>query len=312
MSTTTDLVNWMKAAGEPSRLRLLALCSGRALSVTDLARAVDQSGPRVSRHLKILCEAGLLDRIRQGQWVHYRLAEDEAAKRFLRGLLGQLERSESILRRDRRKARLEESSDGAEGIAGSRLGRNLAAFVREAMPADRLESALLIGVRHLELIEVTAALATACTIVAPSRRGAESAQKFAAERDLACEVRATAAISVLQSKSEVSAVVVECLATPAAALAPLLAGVRAALSARGKVWLFASWDALQETPRGAAERASPKFTHPLARLRALIDAAGLKCERLSPIEADGEHVLGVCAGPVAAVAGAARTLGAVS
>ena len=75
MSTTTDLVNWMKAAGEPSRLRLIALCSERDLSVTDLARAVGQSGPRVSRHLKILCEAGLLDRVRHGQWVHYCLAE---------------------------------------------------------------------------------------------------------------------------------------------------------------------------------------------------------------------------------------------
>ncbi|HUE49406.1 MAG TPA: ArsR family transcriptional regulator, partial [Steroidobacteraceae bacterium] len=58
------LVRWLRAAGEPSRLRLLALCAEGALSVSDLAHALKQSEPRVSRHLKILCEAGLLVRLR--------------------------------------------------------------------------------------------------------------------------------------------------------------------------------------------------------------------------------------------------------
>ena len=312
MSTTTHLVNWMKAAGEPSRLRLLALCSERDLSVTDLARAVGQSGPRVSRHLKILCEAGLLDRVRQGQWVHYRLAEGEGAARFLRGLLSQLERTESLLRRDRQRARLEESAGPADVAEGSRLGRNLAAFVREAAPSDRVASALLIGVTHVELIEAGVAIATRLAVVAPTRRGAEAAQKFADARGLACEVRATAALNALQSATDVSAVVVECLAAPAASLVPLLAGVRAALSAHGRLWLFVGYEALQETPRRGAGRGAPRFTHPLAHVRALLDAAGLRCERLSPIEADGEHVLAVYAAPAAAAASAAPSLGAVS
>ena len=68
------LLKWLRAAGEPSRLRLLALCADGALSVSDLARALNQSEPRVSRHLKILGESGLIERLRQGQWVHYRLA----------------------------------------------------------------------------------------------------------------------------------------------------------------------------------------------------------------------------------------------
>src|SRR5256885_13873387 len=46
-----------------------------ALSVSDLAQALRQSEPRVSRHLKILCEAGLLVRLRHGQWVDYRSEE---------------------------------------------------------------------------------------------------------------------------------------------------------------------------------------------------------------------------------------------
>src|SRR6267378_1808203 len=108
------LVKWLRAAGEPSRLRLLALCADGALSVSDLARALKQSEPRVSRHLKILCEAGLLVRLRHGQWVHYRLAEGAEGATFVRGLLAQLDRSDPMLVRDRSEARA-----GAEPGAGT-------------------------------------------------------------------------------------------------------------------------------------------------------------------------------------------------
>src|SRR5271170_7061601 len=90
----------LKAAGEPSRLRLLALCAEGALSVSDLAQALKQSEPRVSRHLKILCEAGLTERLRQGQWVHYRVADDPAAASFVRGLLAQADRRDPQLTLD--------------------------------------------------------------------------------------------------------------------------------------------------------------------------------------------------------------------
>jgi len=72
---------------------------------SDLARALKQSEPRVSRHLKILCEAGLLVRLRHGQWVHYRLAEGAEGATFVRGLLAQLDRSDPMLVRDRSEAR---------------------------------------------------------------------------------------------------------------------------------------------------------------------------------------------------------------
>src|SRR3569833_2948672 len=105
MSSASELVAWMKAAGEPSRLRLLALCCERDLSVTDLGLVLRQSGPRVSRHLKILCAAGLLERVRQGQWVHYQLSRNEAATQFVRGLLAQLNREDAVFVRDRQHAR---------------------------------------------------------------------------------------------------------------------------------------------------------------------------------------------------------------
>jgi ArsR family transcriptional regulator len=65
----------LRAAAEPTRLRLLALCAEGELTVSELTEILGQSQPRVSRHLKLLCEAGLLDRFREASWVFYRLAE---------------------------------------------------------------------------------------------------------------------------------------------------------------------------------------------------------------------------------------------
>jgi SAM-dependent methyltransferase len=74
----SELLGALRAAAEPSRLRLLALCARAELTVTELAQILGQSQPRVSRHLKLLCEAGLLDRTREGSWVFYRLGSGKA------------------------------------------------------------------------------------------------------------------------------------------------------------------------------------------------------------------------------------------
>ncbi|NIA67500.1 metalloregulator ArsR/SmtB family transcription factor [Pelagibius litoralis] len=70
-----NLLAAMKAAAEPTRLRLLVLCAHGDLTVSDLVQILGQSQPRVSRHLRLLTEAGLLDRNREGSWVYYRLAQ---------------------------------------------------------------------------------------------------------------------------------------------------------------------------------------------------------------------------------------------
>src|SRR5690242_21842380 len=65
----------LRAAAESTRLRLLLLCAKGELTVTELTDILGQSQPRVSRHLKLLCDAGLLDRWREGHWGFYRLAQ---------------------------------------------------------------------------------------------------------------------------------------------------------------------------------------------------------------------------------------------
>jgi ubiquinone/menaquinone biosynthesis C-methylase UbiE len=81
----------LRAAAEPTRLRLLALCAASDMNVSDLTGILGQSQPRVSRHLKLLCDAGLLDRHREGSWVFYRLADDSSEEgRIARQLISLL------------------------------------------------------------------------------------------------------------------------------------------------------------------------------------------------------------------------------
>src|SRR5258708_22871446 len=65
----------LKAAGETTRLRILALVAEAELTVSDLTEILRQSQPRISRHLKLLVAAGLVDRFREGSWAFFRLGE---------------------------------------------------------------------------------------------------------------------------------------------------------------------------------------------------------------------------------------------
>lgn len=95
-----QLLSGLRAAGEPTRLRLLALCAYGELSVGELTQILGQSQPRVSRHLKLLVEAGLLDRFREGAQVYYRIAERTEAAQLARTLVDLLPAEDTELNRD--------------------------------------------------------------------------------------------------------------------------------------------------------------------------------------------------------------------
>src|SRR5262249_52809185 len=72
------LVGMLRAAGDPTRLRLLRVLKLAELTVSELIAIVGQSQPRVSRHLKLLSEAGLIQRFKEGSWVFYRATDHGA------------------------------------------------------------------------------------------------------------------------------------------------------------------------------------------------------------------------------------------
>jgi len=276
-----ELIAWLRAAGEPSRLRLLALCDQGDLSVSDLAQAVGQSEPRVCRHLRILSEAGLIERVRNGQWVHYRLTPSPAPASFVKGLLAQLDRGDPVFARDMDRA-LEDSDAGA---SESRLGRALKGFIGASSPSGRVESALVVGVEHLELLESAAIAATECTAIAHSKRAAQSARAFAERRGFNCRVLVASssgglADSDLARLGQVfDRVIVDGVS--------LLSQARRALAPNGRLWVFERYESLEISTE-----------NPLAHLRRLLAEQHLTCQSLSPIEEDNEHILAAVAAPM--------------
>src|SRR6202789_4087316 len=97
---SNQVVEALRAAGEPTRLRILALLAREELAVMELSQILDQSQPRVSRHLKLLTEAGLVERFPDGAWVFYRLTGDVARRRVVNEVLAAVDPSDLTLARD--------------------------------------------------------------------------------------------------------------------------------------------------------------------------------------------------------------------
>ncbi len=96
----------LRAAGEPTRLRLLALLKEGELNVTDLTTILGQSQPRISRHLKLLAEAKLIERYREGSWAFFRLAAHGMEAALCRDIIAHITQDDTQCQHD--LARLKE------------------------------------------------------------------------------------------------------------------------------------------------------------------------------------------------------------
>jgi len=291
-ANASTLVTWLRAAGETTRLRLLALCAERDLSVSDLAMALRQSEPRVSRHLKILSAAGLIERLRHGQWVHYQVVRAGAMAAFVQGLIAQLDRTDPVFMRDR-ESLCGAGKDAPLGVtAQTRLGRALRAFLATGGARKTTGSVLIIGLEHPEILTAIDS-AQQRVAIARSRRAAQAARALAEREGLSCRVLTGAQESISARDTEragrpFDAIVLERLAPATQDLSQDLAVARQALVPGGRLWLFAEYESFESPPGRLPE-------HPLGKIRRILSEAGFVCEQLSPIEADGEHLLAASA-----------------
>jgi ArsR family transcriptional regulator len=125
----SDALAILRAAAEETRLRILALLAAGELSVSDLTDILGQSQPRISRHLKLLVEAGLVERHREGAWAFFRLVEDRAA--LVEPLVAGL---------DAARAPLSEDFARLEAVRTQRAEAAQAFFARLAPKWDHLRS----------------------------------------------------------------------------------------------------------------------------------------------------------------------------
>jgi ubiquinone/menaquinone biosynthesis C-methylase UbiE len=152
------IVDMLKAAGEPTRLRILALLGQGELAAGELSTVLGQSQPRVSRHLKLLAEAGLLERRPEGAWVFFRLAADGPGGRIVRAVLAELPAGTFPVARDQERLGQVRSQRDAQARAYfESAAPEWEALRRLHQPEQAVEQALLdaVGDRqiafHLDL-----------------------------------------------------------------------------------------------------------------------------------------------------------------
>lgn len=141
--SSDNLLAALRAAGEPTRLRILALLAEGERSVKDLTDILGQSQPRISRHLKLLVDSGLVRRYPEGAWAFFRLSDEAQGGVFARQILTMLDPDDALVARDR--ARL-------DGLRRAHVESAQTYFARHAAVWDEIRSL------HVDEKEVEAAI----------------------------------------------------------------------------------------------------------------------------------------------------------
>lgn len=166
-----SLVRALRAAAEPTRLRILVLCAQGDLTVSELVHILEQSQPRVSRHLRLLVDGGLMERFREGSWVFHRLAHEGPLAGMARDLLARVDADTPVLDGDRLRL---------ADVKAERARQAQAYFKRNATEWDQLRSLhvddgeverlivdLLPGTRLGEMLDVGTGTARILELLAP-------------------------------------------------------------------------------------------------------------------------------------------------
>jgi len=279
-----DLARMLRAVSDPARLRLLRLCFDQPTSVSELAAAVADSEPNVSRQLKQLATAGLLRRARRGQSVEYlpMIGGGFAAELALQ-LLARIDPVDPELCEARARLRALETggATAAELLASSRLGRALAAALDVALARDDATGArVLAHVGHRELLELLARRPSRVTLRIDTAVERTVVQRWADSEGLVFDYR-----NAKQTRESPPYEV--CVEVPRpnelrelAQVSPWLGRLRDVLGDDGVLWLALPYDLLDHD--GIA---------PPLRLRSLLDEQGFDCLTLAPVEAEGRHLL---------------------
>lgn len=127
----TRAVEVLRAAGEPTRLRILSLLAHDELAVMELSQILNQSQPRVSRHLKLLTEAGLVERFPDGAWVFYRLPATDPGRSTAERLLSLVDDEDPAWLRD---------AEQLEAVRGARMAEAADYFERNAQHWNEIRS----------------------------------------------------------------------------------------------------------------------------------------------------------------------------
>jgi len=295
-----EVVRALKSAAEPTRLRLLFLLSQAEYTVGELATVLNQSQPRISRHLRLLTEAGFLDRFREQQCVYYRAPTSARYLEWQRQLLAMADPDAQLLKRDRERA-AQVVGDRAR-IAARQLGAVAAAAsgaiagstdLPKAADAAELSSLLLEELGPVpvgELLDIGTGSGLMLEILGPRARRAVGVDLSAPALRLArtrvhgaglshCEFRRGDMYSLPYDDASFDTVSIDRVLATADRPAATIAEAARTLRPGGRLIVIEDFDQI-----GA--RAAD---NPLSQLRRWFAAAGMNADRLRPCDLGGRH-----------------------
>lgn len=288
MSSFLSAVSALRAAAEPTRLRLLALLARAELTVGEICEVIGQSQPRVSRHLKLLCDAGLLDRFREQLWVYYRVPASGEARDAVWQLLALVDENDDVLRRDRRRL--------AEVIAdrGRRAAGHLAeeetfktsdlidATVLEELASQPIGALLDVGTGSGHMLQLLGAKATRAVGVDISSEALRLARTKVHGAGLShCELQRGDMYDLPFAAPLFDTVVAERVLAEAERPLAALAEISRTLKHGGRAVIIEDFDSLSAV----------SAVNPISTLRDWFGKAGLEVARVRPVDTEAGHLL---------------------
>lgn len=278
----------LRAAAEPTRLRLLALLAHGELTVGEICEIVGQSQPRISRHLKVLTDAQLLDRFREHNWVYYRTPTTGPARDTVRQILALVQEDDEVLQRDERRLRGVVAERGRQAAtevsAPAALPPDVDRILVAELAREPVGALLDVGTGSGHVLGLLAAKATRAVGIDISSDALRLARANVHNAGLShCELQRGDMYDLPFGAPLFDTAIADRVLAGAERPAAALAEIARTLKINARLIVVESFDALAEH----ADR------NPIATLRAWFAAANLDCDRIHPV--DTEHGLLVVA-----------------
>jgi ArsR family transcriptional regulator len=281
-------VSALRAAAEPTRLRLLALLARAELTVGEICEVIGQSQPRVSRHLKLLCDVGLLDRFREQNWVYYRAPASGSERATVQQLLAMVREDDDLLRRDRKRMEQVIRERGRRAATHLPVGSRSAAssevdaIILSELADEPIGVLLDVATGSGHLLELLGAKATRAVGIDISSDALRLARTNVHGAGLShCELQRGDMYDLPFAGPLFDTVTVDRVLATAQRPAAALSEISRTLKSGGRAIVIEDFDTL--TGAGTA--------NPIATLREWFARAGLECQRVHPVDTEDSHLL---------------------
>lgn len=229
-------IDALRAVADPIRYRLLALCSRGQMSVGELVMILGQSQPSISRHLRILANAGLIERYRDGKFMYYRVPDKGTSTGIVRTLLSLTAADDPQLTRDADAvARITEAMVPRSVFAERQFNRAVL-----SLAAQRSVGALLdVGMGNARIMKLLASSASRLVGVDNDRTARTAARRSLAAAGLAnCSVLAGDMYQLPFDHAEFRTVVMDEVLLNSDAPGPALTEAARTLEPNGRLLIF--------------------------------------------------------------------------